>query len=817
MKLIRKIAYSNNKSNKTRSILVILSIILTTILLTSIGTFMYAAIKNQADTADKLYGSYYGIFKRVTDNEITEMERKNAYTDIGKTAFAGSVDSNSSISLVYNDKTTNKLTNIEDKLKEGSFPNKNNEITGSKELFKELGFSDVKIGDTITLNSRFDNNSKFEEKEFVISGLLNNENIEIRDKSYVAYVSEEFYENESQGNNIYSAYFRINENIEINGNNQEEVIKDLGKDLSLEENQVDVNNFYLMFTLQPKTDLIVGVIVVALLVIIFSIIVIYNIFQIGILQKVQEYGKIKALGATKKQLKKIVVKEGMSLAFIAIPIGLLLGVFVGTNILNFIMDESSKNPLAMVANSKINYVSVYMLLILVVVSILVLITVRISLIKPTRIVSKIFPIEAIRYQGTRKVTKIKRKGKKTLRLKNIIFSNFSANKTRTIKTIFTMGLSCVLFVVIANIAGNFDAEFEAKKDVMYGKFYISLDYSFNDTAYPENNLDNILKNNPISKELINEIKNIPNVKEIKTRNIMTTREISDSKKSEYTDIMVIDDEDFYILKNENEEKYLGNTNYKDIVEKDGLLYSSAYYLKQDGYKLNQDIKLDINSKNTNKELSSTIEGAFPRFLPTTWAITEETFQDLGLEENIGFVWVDCEDKYEDEVLKELENIIGNNKQISMMTYSDSLTQAESIMYITKIASYAFLVIIGLIGFMNMANTIIISIITRKQEFGVLQAVGMTNKQLNRMLQTEGLIFTIGTIAISLLLGLPLGYFAFYYLKDKVGLMGLNIYHIPYKEIIIMILAIALLQGILSFVLLRNVKKESLVDRIRFSE
>ncbi len=305
MKLIRKIALSNNKSNKTRSILVIISIILTTILLTSIGTFAYAAVKNQTDSADKLYGSYYGIFKRVTDNEIIEMERKNAFTDIGKTAFAGTVDNSSNTSLIYNDEITNKLTNVEDKLKEGIFPNKENEIAGSKELFKELGFSDTKVGDTITLSSRFDNNNKFEEKEFVISGLINNENIEIRDKSYVAYISEEFYENESQGNNIYSAYFRLNENIDINGDNQEEVIKDLGKDLGLEENQVEVNSFYLMFTLQPKTDLIVGVIVVALLVIIFSIIVIYNIFQIGILQKVQEYGKIKALGATKKHLKKL--------------------------------------------------------------------------------------------------------------------------------------------------------------------------------------------------------------------------------------------------------------------------------------------------------------------------------------------------------------------------------------------------------------------------------------------------------------------------------------------------------------------------------
>lgn len=82
----------------------------------------------------------------------------------------------------------------------------------------------------------------------------------------------------------------------------------------------------------------------------------------------------------------------------------------------------------------------------------------------------------------------------------------------------------------------------------------------------------------------------------------------------------------------------------------------------------------------------------------------------------------------------------------------------------KLGCYLFMAIVGLIGFMNLANTMIINITTKKQEYGVLQAVGMTNKQLNLSLQIQGLIFTVGTICVALAAGLPLGYALFSYAK-----------------------------------------------------
>ncbi len=133
----------------------------------------------------------------------------------------------------------------------------------------------------------------------------------------------------------------------------------------------------------------------------------------------------------------------------------------------------------------------------------------------------------------------------------------------------------------------------------------------------------------------------------------------------------------------------------------------------------------------------------------------------------------------------------------------------------KLGCYLFMAIVGLIGFMNMANTMIMNITTKKQEYGVLQAVGMTNKQLNLCLQLQGLMFTVGTICVALIIGLPLGYALFSYAKHN-GIFGMNIYHVPIVPIFIMIFLVGLLQIVLSCVLSSNLKKETLVRKNKVS-
>lgn len=183
---------------------------------------------------------------------------------------------------------------------------------------------------------------------------------------------------------------------------------------------------------------------------------------------------------------------------------------------------------------------------------------------------------------------------------------------------------------------------------------------------------------------------------------------------------------------------------------------------------------------------------------------------------IGWIWVDCEKKDVTMVQNELEKLISGINHVEVTKYQDELKMTQYSTSLMKLGVYSFLAIIGLIGFMNMANTMITSIVTRRQEFGVLQAIGMTNKQLNHMLQLDGLIFTIGCVLVAIVVGTPIGYGIFLYGK-KNSLIGMSVYRFPIMEIGFMILIITILQIILSYILSRNIKKASLVDRIRYQE
>ncbi len=196
--------------------------------------------------------------------------------------------------------------------------------------------------------------------------------------------------------------------------------------------------------------------------------------------------------------------------------------------------------------------------------------------------------------------------------------------------------------------------------------------------------------------------------------------------------------------------------------------------------------------------------------PASWVITEDTFRKLKMTEDVTeILWVDCSQKDKESVESAIQELVAGIEHIELDSYDSSLKSTRTASQAMRSAIYALLGLLGIIGFFNMANTIITGAITRKQELGVLQAVGVTNRQLNWMMQAEGVLFSVGTAAISLAIGSPLGYAKEYHF------FGINEYHFPAVEIGVMVLIILLLQASLSFLLSRNLRKESLVERISY--
>lgn len=138
------------------------------------------------------------------------------------------------------------------------------------------------------------------------------------------------------------------------------------------------------------------------------------------------------------------------------------------------------------------------------------------------------------------------------------------------------------------------------------------------------------------------------------------------------------------------------------------------------------------------------------------------------------------------------------------------------MALTSGACYVFLGILGMICIMNMINTMIHSVHVRKKELGMLQAVGMSDGQLRRMLQMEGLFYTIGTLVIAVGGGSLAGYSVFLWARDN-AIFNISNYHYPIQAAIVVTTVLLCVQSLLAVLLQRATKKESLIERIRFSE
>ena len=102
---------------------------------------------------------------------------------------------------------------------------------------------------------------------------------------------------------------------------------------------------------------------------------------------------------------------------------------------------------------------------------------------------------------------------------------------------------------------------------------------------------------------------------------------------------------------------------------------------------------------------------------------------------------------------------------------------------------------------------------RKKEIGILQAVGMSDSQLMKMLQLEGLFYTACTLLLSVGFGSIAGYPVFLYAKAN-GMFNITNYHYPALAAAIVSASLITIQVLLAAGIAKSVRKESLIDRIQ---
>lgn len=790
-----KIAKSNLKQNKSKSILIIITIILSTLMLSSIGIYIVDAGAYQKENTIKYSGNYHGVLANVGEKQVNILRNHADIELSGEMNGVGveKLEDDSNISLAYMNEDALKLNNLE--FIKGKLPIKENEIVLDSGALKALGYNNKKLGEKIKISYGDYKSDKRIEKEFIITGILKTSEISEAGKYYNALISEKYMKNtRDMSREDFNIYVKLKDKSDLSIEQAKEKLNKIANDIGLDTVNVVVNENYIN-ALKPDMETIMGGFFVGLVIVLSSILVIYNIFYISIVTKVQEFGKLRAIGATKKQIKNIVFKEGFILAGISIPIGIILGYVLANIIIKSFMNIDVKSS---------------QLPVILLVAVISFISVVLSLLKPMKVASKVSIVDAVRYTGNKISSKNKRKGYKNINLKRLSHANLERNKKRTYMTLASLILSGTIFITVSTALESFDAEKMAREHFPYDIEVRLSGYEMDSDKNPKNNLNILQMNNPLGKDFLNQIKGIEGIKKI---------ESARSVKIGMEDYDVEFKHDLLQSINENDVKSLnknlvdGKINLERLQTGDEIVITHIDTAKEMGVKAGDKIKLTLydGDKEIKKEFKvQAIAMGVPSF-----GIGKDFIDRTLKYDSTSSLGIYTEEGQYQEVKDSIKKIAKSNGFLETDFIDSRIESNKATISFIKIMGYTLTGIIGVIGFMNLVNTMITSIVTRKKELGMLQAIGLTNKQLVKMLNSEAVSYTSGMMIGSILFGGILGYIAVMVLK-KTGLSYAT-YSLPIVPILLMVICIFIAQFITTYLIGRSFNKESLIDRVRYSE
>ena len=796
---VTKIAKNNIKYNKSKSILIILTIFLATTLLSSVA--MVGLDWNEVNKRNVIqyYGSYHGLYGRVDE---TKYEKIKSHIDIESTGIINGIgaikefDDETKISLSFVDENAAKLNSLE--LVQGKFPTNKNEIAIDDLALKKLGH-EQKLNQTIEIEYEDYASGEVVIKDFIVTGITKSSETAQVKKSYSIIVSNDYMNStRDMSKENFNVFFTLKNVDNMSYDDMELIIDEIGENFGIKKVYTSVNENYINLS-KPDPSIITSIVVICLVIILSSILVIYNIFYLSIITKVQEFGKLRAIGTTKKQIKKIILREGMYLSTIAIPIGLVAGYFISEGIAKYLL---------------LSDVSASKWLIALVIGIISITTVYISLIKPMKIASKVSIVEAVKYNGESTTKKKTRKGYDYINVSRLTKANLSSNKNRTYVTLLSLTLSGILFIVVSCALSSMDAEKMAKLHSSHD-IGIRLDnYTFGDKTSPNTELNILQKKNLLSDEFINELKEINGVKDVEVTSNMIKAEILNLEMEEdFYDIVGIDESAENDL--EDMELYLqdGNIDLEKLKSGEEMILNFSMYADMYDIKVGDTLSFKLYDGDDIIEKDFKIQAITDG--PGVFVIHNDIMDKLVKTNTRHSVGLTVEKNYYNEIKSYVESLVKSNENLDGSYIDVEIASSELVIKVTKVMGYSLVVLIGLIGFINLINSMITSIITRKKELGILQAIGLTNKQLVQMLNKEAMFYTSFMLIGSLTIGNVIGYIAVQAMR-KTG-MSYAIYVLPIRQMIIMVVCVVVAQLLLTYLISKNFNKESLIDRVRYSE
>lgn len=816
MKMVTRIALSNAKYHKSKNILTGIAIFLSTLLLFLVPTLGFDMINAQKAAINELYPAWHALFRNVTEDTMEKLSVHHLVDKYGLRSDVGYiVDEDSQIAMLYMDKNAMELYKIT--LSEGRLPEAENEIVVSPGLLQELSL-EGEIGDTVTIPYQVfrDGGLDYEtQKDFVICGLLSDTEGNIEQKSYSAMVSSAFLQKEiPKGQITYRFLFQTSAGSGDNTDLIEQNVKRLAEQFHIPEKDYRINTDYLWANYVDPSFLPV-ITVIMIVIVMAGMITLYSIYYISMSERVQELGKIKAIGATTGQLKKIVLMEGCLVAGITIPLGLLAGTALSSLIFMILLHTYQNAGMlvetieSMVQNGEIPILIPWIYLLTIGAAMLMVI---LSLLHPMKVASKVSEIEAMRYQDGQSAKK-KRTGYQDLTVGRLAKIHLEGSRKKSIITICSMAITGLLFMVVATVLSCADPKEAANSSIM-GEYELSPVIEFDNKENPELEWSEVQKNNPLTEELKEKILEIQGVRSVVC--YYGTYAVSDVFGGSREGILGVPESGKEILEDGIIE---GQISYEELESGDQVIIDKNLLYWYPNLKIGDSI--DVIIENGDDRIEKTLKIAAIGdysigFTDYNYLIMAsgglKTLSNYSLNM---YYHIYADQKYDEAVEKKLRELIEETGSLNIVTWKQYYDDWNSGIAFTRIGCYAFLGVLGVICIMNMINTMIHSVHIRKKELGILQAIGMSDSQLLRMLQLEGLFYTAGTLLIAIGGGSAIGYPIFIWAKDK-GMFNIRSFHYPMEAALIMILVLVSVQVILTLVISKSIKKDSLIDRIRFT-
>ena len=305
-KYLKKLAQRYFKAEKKRNIFLMVTIIFVVMILSFSALTVENIIKEKKTEVENLH---QGIFYNVDKRDIEKLEKEKEIEKVGVySQIKNNENEDYTLSIKYYNDTFWK---IGDTLK-GEIPREENEVIVTEGLLRHIG-EDIGIGDEISLDTT-------DSQKYKITGIIQEKDT-ISSSPYPVFISEKYYENLLNDVIETDAYVWLKDRKNIDEEDTSELLETISKKNGIPEWSI---SSYFEYNNTTYSDLM-GYAGITIIILLAAGVVIYTIFYISVGMKIKEYGQIRAIGATQKQIKYIVKQEGNIAAVRAIPFGLIIG------------------------------------------------------------------------------------------------------------------------------------------------------------------------------------------------------------------------------------------------------------------------------------------------------------------------------------------------------------------------------------------------------------------------------------------------------------------------------------------------------------